>query len=417
MNANPFAEDRNTIWPALSEEQRNHLFAHAQLLAQAEASQRRVDESSGKTTSMTHSRSDANVTFYRSHTDISEDTNSSRPLSSPIDPSIRGRSKSPTKVQFADENSREIVVVDMPKSPPKRARSPMKKMFGENGWLGRSTSMREKPSEQYQKTGLKHWGGKLKQRVEDLVSLLFRMPRSIFSWLLFQTEDVSKLRIPNPFHVEVEPETPLNKKTPISLDQPAQAKLYCEIELMICVTANNYLLKQRGEGRMSVESLTKVTEAWKNKGRPQVIEFQFDQATQRDLVLYNLKTFRFYGDRAENVVAINSMMFNWKTIAKEMSVRTFCYPDSMIRKHIHDIYMILELLGAPLTTFRAFRELHETTLDLMRSEQQKRLERSQITFGQEKVWHPPSMKPSRARYSDQQFADTDAINNSFPFQD
>jgi hypothetical protein len=228
-----------------------------------------------------------------------------------------------------------------------------------------------------------------------------------------QTEDVSKMRIPNPFHVEIEPETPLNKKTPISLDPPAQAKLYCEIELMICVTANNYLLQQRREGRMSVEALTKVTEAWKNKGRPQVIEFQFDQATQRDLVLYNLKTFRFYGDRAENVITINSMMFGWKTIAKEMSIRTFCYPDSMIRKHLHDIYKILELLGAPLTTFLAFQELQVKTLNLMRDEQQKRLERSQIVFGQEKVWYPP-MGPSDLQPNPIGQGPT---SNPFPFQD
>jgi hypothetical protein len=173
MNANPFTDDRNTLWPTLNEEQQAHLFAHAQLLAQAEASHRRVDESSGKTTSMTHSRSDANVAFYGNHVDASEDNHSSRPLSSPVDPSSRGRSGSPTKVQFADENLREEVVVEIPQSPPKRSRSPMKKMFGENGWLGRSASMKEKPSEQYQKTGLKHWGGKLKQRVEGLVSLLY----------------------------------------------------------------------------------------------------------------------------------------------------------------------------------------------------------------------------------------------------
>jgi hypothetical protein len=218
----------------------------------------------------------------------------------------------------------------------------------------------------------------------------------------------------------VEPETPLSKKTPISLDPPAQAKLYCEVELMICVTANNYLLQQRKEGRMSVESLTKVVEAWQNKGRPQVVEFQFDQATQRDLILYNLKTFHFHGERADNVLTINSMMFGWKTIAKEMSIRTFCYPDSVIRKHLHDIYKILELLGAPLTTFLAFQELQVKTLNLMRDEQKKRLERSQIAFGQERVWHPPSVGSSVAQHPGflgPHFVNMDVTNNTLPFQD
>ncbi len=45
----------------------------------------------------------------------------------------------------------------------------MKQMFGERGWLGKSMSMKELPSEEYRKTGLKHWGGKIKHRVEYMV--------------------------------------------------------------------------------------------------------------------------------------------------------------------------------------------------------------------------------------------------------
>lgn len=82
----------------------------------------------------------------------------------------RGRTADRTlsPIKFAPVVEEEDVV-DFPQSPTKRARSPMKKMFGENGWLGRSTSMKELPSEQNRRFGLKHWGGKIKQRVEDLV--------------------------------------------------------------------------------------------------------------------------------------------------------------------------------------------------------------------------------------------------------
>lgn len=64
------------------------------------------------------------------------------------------------------ENSSEY-----PLSSTKRSRSPVKQLFGEQGWLGRSTSMRELPSEEFRKTRIKHWGGKLKQRIEYIVSL------------------------------------------------------------------------------------------------------------------------------------------------------------------------------------------------------------------------------------------------------
>ena len=49
-------------------------------------------------------------------------------------------------------------------------------------------------------------------------------------------------------------------------------------------------------------------------------------------------------------------------MAKEMSVRTFCAPDSQVRKHMHDAHKILEMLGAPLVTFLAFQELQLKTL-------------------------------------------------------
>lgn len=59
-----------------------------------------------------------------------------------------------------------------PSSPIKRSRSPAKQLFGQQGWLGRSTSMRELPSDEHRRAGIKHWGGKLKQRIEEIVSPL-----------------------------------------------------------------------------------------------------------------------------------------------------------------------------------------------------------------------------------------------------
>lgn len=204
-----------------------------------------------------------------------------------------------------------------------------------------------------------------------------------------KTDDVTKL-LPNPFSHEHTPsKRPIMSKFPVSLDPPTQAKLYSEIELMICATANQYLMTQRREGRISIESLVKVTTFWASKGRPQVIEFQFDQSTQRDLILANIKTFRFYGQHAENPVSLNSMMYNWKIVAKEMAVRTFCTPDSVIRKHMHDVYKILEMLGAPLVTFLAFQEIQVKALKIMREEQQKRDEAELVQYGVERVWNPP----------------------------
>ena len=172
---------------------------------------------------------------------------------------------------------------------------------------------------------------------------------------------------------------------------------------MLCATANQYLVTQRMENRMSLESIAKITDFWTSKNRPQVIEFMFDQATQRDLVLYNLKTFRFYGPNAENPISMNAMMLAWKALAKEMSVRTFCQPDSAVRKHMHDCYKILEMLGAPLVTFLAFQEIQVKALKLIKEKQQQREEYENIPFGVELRWSPPPGKISSESEMDNPF--------------
>ena len=134
-----------------------------------------------KSPGMLHSQSESNIDYHApptnayslrvgktfalqndSHTRSSEDsTNTSF---------SRGRtaSRTPSPVKVL-EDIKEDQSPSSPIAPPKRSRSPMKQLFGEGGWLGKSTSFKELPNEEFRKKGLKHWGGKIKQRVEDLV--------------------------------------------------------------------------------------------------------------------------------------------------------------------------------------------------------------------------------------------------------
>ena len=72
------------------------------------------------------------------------------------------------------------------------------------------------------------------------------------------------------------------------------------------------------------------------------------------------------------------------------SVRTFCTPDIVTKKHMHDCYKILEMLGAPLVTFLAFQEIQIKALGIMKDEQQKRDKYGAVKFGVEKKWQPPA---------------------------
>ena len=88
----------------------------------------------------------------------------------PIRPPSRGRiaTRTPSPVKQLEDIKEEYSA--SPKDTPRRSRSPVKQLFGEKGWLGRSTSMKELPSEEYRKTGIKVWGGKLKQRMIQKVN-------------------------------------------------------------------------------------------------------------------------------------------------------------------------------------------------------------------------------------------------------
>ncbi len=175
----------------------------------------------------------------------------------------------------------------------------------------------------------------------------------------------------------------------VSLSPPLQARLYSEMELMIVATANEYLQTQQREGRMSVDSLARVLESWVSKNRPQVIEFLFDQTTQRDLILYNLRTFRFYGPHADNLISINCMMQCWKALAREMSVRNFCTPDAVVRKNLVDAYKVLEMLGAPMITMVAFSDIREQMEGIITEKTYARREYEKMKFGVEVKWEPP----------------------------
>ena len=240
---------------------------------------------------------------------------------------------------------------------------PHKQLFGQNGWLGNSEDLKE--PDKRKSSLFKGIGKKIKQHVEDIVSL-YRSVRSRFKSINreIQAVDVARsapfnIHGPNGHKIVGKPAIPL------SLDRSEQAKLYSQLELMICSSANNFLVEQYREGRVSADSVKKITAFWGSKNRPQVVEFQFDQATQRKLIQFNVSTLEFHGEASTNPILLNTYLREWKSIIKEMGIRTFCFPNSSIRKHLHDIHNILEMLGAPLPTRVAFEELQMSTLSVM----------------------------------------------------
>lgn len=274
----------------------------------------------------------------------------------------------------------EEVNNDEPSSPNKRPRSPMKKMFGENGWLSRSTSSTEMSAVQPRSSSFK---GRIMRKFENL------------------SEDVSR-RLPNPFAAGTAPKDgsapPVLR---ISLDRLDQVRLYSELELMICVTANNYLNLQNVEGRISEESRTRVMEAWKSKGRPNAVEFRLDQASQRELIGLNFNTVRFYGDPRDTDVRAITMLNQWKAFIADLSPNNFCNPNPVVRCHLADAYRVLDLLGARITILLAFHDLQRQVLQKIGDEpiddnDEGSVEQAAVALPHENHWFHMPMKMSRS---------------------
>ena len=365
-----------------------------------------------------HSQSESSVDFWRkvhkrgvsssgtenSGSDrirLSEDTTSGSSSSASASAS-RGRSllrtPSPTKELDTikeDPSSSEA----SPALPVKRSRSPVKQLFGENGWLGKSPS-KDAPPEEQKEPALKRWGEKLRRRVDHMVCKSQCSWKDIVSLIVEQTEDLPKIDMSKLM------QSPSKSKSPpkttrfyVTLTPPQQAKLYSEVELMICATANSFLTLQQDEGRMSIEALSDLLQSWAMKGRPQVIEFMFDQQTQRELIVNNIKSFRFFGPNAENLISVNSMAHAWKTLAREMNIRTFCSPDAVVKKHLHDSYRVLETLGAPSVTMMAFLEMKFKIEQLIELGQRRIDIIESVGLGVERPWEPSARERELERYN------------------
>jgi len=240
------------------------------------------------------------------------------------------------KVEAIDPASNERVI-----------RSPMKKLFGEGGLLGQpDTTPTRKPHI------VSQFAGRVKDHVSDFMS------------------NLPNISLPN-----ISNDLPSAPSTfPITLAPYSQGQLYMELELLLTVETNRFILHEFTYGRVSTDSVRKIVDIWRHKGRPQVIGFRYDLATQRDLVILNMDTMHFVGIGIGSGNGIGhtkllSVLAAWKKLAKEISIRTFCQPDSAVKKHFWDAEKVLELVDASSDGMMAFQELRAKVLsDLYREE-------------------------------------------------
>lgn len=135
---------------------------------------------------------------------------------------------------------------------------------------------------------------------------------------------------------------------------------------MLVLTANKFLMNEFSQGRLSLDTMKKVSDAWKNKGRPAVVEFQYDQSTQRELISANQRNVRFHGFRASDQIRISAMLYSWKQAGPILSLHTFCTPDTVFMKLLFDVGQILEFLGATDTLSYRMQQLRAESSERIR---------------------------------------------------
>ncbi|KAJ5298419.1 mRNA export protein mlo3 [Penicillium atrosanguineum] len=145
--------------------------------------------------------------------------------------------------------------------------------------------------------------------------------------------------------------------SPISLGPGEQSLLYSRLEYMVCETANSFLVEQYLQGHIDQHTINRVVNSWASKNLPQVPEFRFNQATQRDLINANRRTMEFTGKCSANPVQLVANLRAWKSVIQDMDHRTFSIRDSAIRKMMYEIGEVLEMLNASVKTLQAFDKI------------------------------------------------------------
>ncbi|KAF4509552.1 hypothetical protein G6O67_003716 [Ophiocordyceps sinensis] len=196
-----------------------------------------------------------------------------------------------------------------------------KTLIGQNGWLERTgfASWRE-PKAPHKKTGILE---SLKKIAKDVTAEFHSNNR----------RSQAPVKEASVCHVR------------ISLDAREQSLLYCELEFHLTAALNDFITAELDKGHLVPDNLKKVSDWWANQGRPKVVGFRYDLETQLQLVALHVNDFNFYGRRQSSPVEIGGLLDAMKTNARQIRIRTFCQPDSVIAKQLVDAQSLFNMIN------------------------------------------------------------------------
>ena len=141
---------------------------------------------------------------------------------------------------------------------------------------------------------------------------------------------------------------------------------------MLVTTCNQLLVRENNAGRITQDSIIALEAKWAAQGRPAVLEFQYDNETQRSLITVNLTTIKLHGMCNEDTGVLNRNILAWLALVQVLKLRLYCHSDATIRKFLHEALLVIEMLGAPSVTRLALEDLQITTLTRINTVQKAR---------------------------------------------
>ncbi|KAK7755887.1 hypothetical protein SLS62_002174 [Diatrype stigma] len=204
-----------------------------------------------------------------------------------------------------------------------------KDMIGANGWLENAAI--ESQARLERKKG---FFTSVKKRVQDMRRI--------------QKEDTEAILRRSRSSRDAKGKPARNTAIVISFNPRAQAMVYCEIEWALSQTLDMFVKVQHNKGRLNLSKLKRIDDAWAALGRPRVLGYLYDLETQANLVLVHAESgeFEFYGPQRFDNVAIIACLRGFIADARQIQLRTYCYNDVVVAKHLLGARRLMTILGA-----------------------------------------------------------------------
>lgn len=102
-----------------------------------------------------------------------------------------------------------------------------------------------------------------------------------------------------------------------------------------------------------------------------MVGFRYDLETQLQLVGLHVNDFNFHGRRQGNPVEIGGLIDAMKTNARQMRVRTFCQPDSVVAKQLVDAQSLFNMVNVSYLQQMALTEVAQFFKVIMERERER----------------------------------------------